>query len=156
IFVNTVVVHSGYDERWALITREMEPGEPTNFMQHITYFNTDGPRFITVSGEFPFGWRDPDYKTWQRATFFMVSSQLCRVLSIPFNGYASGSLTCDVVLTGALSFRLINFGVACLTAIMVYELVSAYDLSPRTSLVAGLLSFVTGLTLYFFPVLSTD
>lgn len=156
IFVNTVVVHSGYDERWALITREMEPGEPTNFMQHITYFNTDGPRFITVSGEFPFGWRDPDYKTWQRATFFMVSSQLCRVLSIPFDGYASGSLNCDVVLTGALSFWLINLGVAFFSAIMVYELVRAYDLSPRAARMAGLLTVVTGLTLYFFPIISTD
>ena len=156
IFVNTVVVHSGYDERWALITRGMSPDEPTNLMQHITYFNTDVPEFIRNSNQFPIGWVGADFKMWHRPTFYMVSSQVCRLIDMPFSGYASGSLTCNGVFAGAISFWLVNLGIAFFSAIMVYELVRAYHDSPRAARLAGLLTVVTGFTLYFFPIISTD
>lgn len=156
IFVNTVVIPSGYDERWALITRGMSPEEPTNLMQHITYFNTDVPEFIRNSNQFPIGWVGADFKMWHRPTFYMVSSQVCRLIDLPFAGYASGSLTCNSVFAGAISFWLVNLGIAFFSAVTVYELVRAYHDSPRAARMAGLLTVVTGFTLYFFPIISTD
>jgi hypothetical protein len=156
IFVNSVVIPSGYDERWALITRDMPPDEPTNLVQYITYFNTDVPEFINNSNQFPIGWVGADFKMWHRPTFYMVTSQVCRLLDIPFSGYASGSPTCEGIFAGMVAFWVVNLGIAFFSAIIVYELVRAYYDHPRVARMAGLLTVVTGFTLYFFPIISTD
>jgi hypothetical protein len=157
ITVNSVVLPYDYQSgRWRDITRTLTE-QDINILTYVTYYNTDVPMFIGASGTFPLGWVNNNEPRHQRPTFFMLTSQLCRVTTLPMEGYASGNLICNNIAANIVSYWLANVLFAWFAAITVYELVRAHiENNRRVAFLAGILTVVSGFTLFFFPILVSD
>ncbi len=149
-----VIPHNSHTTYWDGII-ERSSNQP-NFLDYVAYFNPDAYAFLNDSSSFLVGWSGNPHVTLHRPTYYMFSSQACRLLSVPFEGYASGKLTCEDRNRGMVSFWVVNLGMAYFSILVIYELVRHTLDSARIGRTAALLAVLSGFTLYFFAMVATD
>ena len=171
VFVTTVVCAFALLMPWITVTRVVVPhrshtpyweailqrsNDAPGYFDYVAYFNPDAYAFVDNSGSFLVGWSGSPDVFLHRPTYFLFTAQLCRVLSVPFEGYASGSLICADRNREMVAFWLVNLGMAYFSILAIYELVRHYLDNARVARTAALLSALSGFTLYFFAILATD
>jgi hypothetical protein len=159
VTVTRVVIPNNYRiDRWNLVLERLSrsPQAP-EFIDYVAYFNSDAYDFIYNSNTFLTGWPGNTGIDLQRPTYFIFSSQVCRLISLPYDGYASATtIPCTDQNRGMVSFWVVNLGMACVSILGIYELVRAYLGSAGIARNAALLAVMSGFTLYFFAIAATD